>query len=550
MIVVGIGGFFHDFNAAALCLESGRVAAAEEERFSRRKHHPVMGTAQTSVDCLRYVLDEVGAGFGDVAHVAFSDLADHPLKSFLRGLFPRARFHDVHHQMCHAAAAYYSSGWRDGAAILALDGFGDDSSGVLAVGEGHRLRPLRYVDIANSIGLEYLRVTYQIGMGAFGAEGKTQGLAPYGTPRFLDDYLREVVFRDDGTVELSDRLRNMKGYLGGELYLETKSLFNDFIADHVARRFDDEPLEQPHIDMAASVQALLDRVAVHAAGRLRAETGADQLVLGGGVALNSTMNGVVRRQAGFRDIRPHPSASDRGNGLGAALYVANTVLDQPFVLDQPLIYAGRRFDDEAVEAAIRARSLPLEAVEDPAVAAAALLAEGAIIGWFQGRSELGARALGSRSILADPRRAEMKDDLNRRVKHREWFRPFAPAVPIEHASIWFDLDGPLPHMTETVKIRAGKGAGIAAACHVDETARVQTVRQEDNPLYHRLLQDFGRRTGVPVVINTSFNDADEPIVDTPDDALNCLEATDLDFLVMGRFLVPGRRRRSGEEQKP
>jgi len=536
MIVLGIGGFFHDFNAAAVNLSTGQVSAMEEERFSRKKHHPIMGATSTSLDAVRFVLEQVGGTLDGVKFIALCDVQTHPLLPFLAAQCPKATIYHIDHHTCHAAAAYYSSG-MDNAAIVSLDGFGDLKGGLLAHGEGRHLRPVRSISMADSIGLEYLRVTYQIGLGSFGSEGKTQGLAPYGKPIHFEDYMNEIKLLDDGTFHLSDKLKKMQAYIDGEHYVEEKSLFNDFISARVQRRFKDEPIEQTHMDMAASIQKVLDTVAVHSSKQLRAATGAPDLVLTGGVAQNSTMNGVLLASGLYRNVYAHPSSSDRGNALGAALYFVNQYLDEDVRLPGPLLYAGGAYDESVVRSAATQRGVELARLSAPAREAAGLMAEGLIVGWFQGRSELGARALGNRSITADPRKAENKDIINSKVKHREWFRPFAPSVLEEHAAAWFELDRPLPHMQFTVPVQEDKRTLVPAITHVDNSARVQTVNKAANPLWHELISEFHARTGVPLVVNTSFNDAGDPIVETPGDALDCLLKSDLDCVIMGDLIA-------------
>lgn len=536
MIIVGIGGFFHDFNAAAVDTRTGRISAAEEERFSRKKHHKIMGAPTSSYDCIRHCLAEIGKGFEDVDVLVHSDEADHPLKAFLAGLFPNAKVAACHHHVSHAYAAWGSSGMED-AAVLVLDGFGDGKSGLLGRGHGTRIEPLAFWPLEDSIGLEFLRATFQLGLGSFGSEGKTQGLAAYGEPRFFDAYMNEITLNDDGTARLSGALRNMDGFIAGEHYVDAKILFNDFILDHINRRFSDEPLEQEHMDFAASAQAMLNAVALHAATALKRQTGCRNLVVGGGVALNSTMNGVLIASGLFDTVYAHPSASDRGNGLGAALWYLGEVMGEPSPLKEPLIYTGQAFTRAEIEAAVAKAGLSGTVLADPARTAAGLMVEGHIVGWFQGRSELGARALGDRSILADPRVAENKDILNRKVKHREGFRPFAPSVLDEHGAEWFALPCALPYMTMTADVLPEKRALVPTITHVDGSARVQTVRKDRNPKYHEVISAFHALTGVPMVVNTSFNDSGDPIVETPADAIDCFLKSDLDCVIMEDVLI-------------
>lgn len=531
MVIVGVGGFFHDFNAAAYDTRSGAICAAEEERFSRQKHHKIMGAETSSHDCISHCLRMIGKGYDDVDVVVYSDETDYPLKRFLAGLFPNARFSSCHHHVSHAYAAWGASGMED-AAILCLDGFGDGRSGLLAHGKAGKVEPVAFLPLEDSIGLEFLRVTFHLGLGTFGSEGKTQGLAPYGEPRFYDAYMNEIVLLDDGTVRLSAALRNMDSFIAGEHYADARILFNDFIVDTINRRFADEPLEQDHMDFAASAQEMLNSVALHAARALKRQTGSRNLVVAGGVALNSTMNGVLARSGLFDRVYAHPSASDRGNGLGAVFHHVGAELGEASPLSEPQVYTGQSFSRQQIEDAVSAAGLQAIRLPDPCRTAAGLLVEGHIVGWFQGRSELGARALGNRSILADPRVAGNKDVLNRKVKHREAFRPFAPSVLAEEAHRYFDCVGDLSYMTMTADVLPDQRAVIPAVTHVDGSARVQTVTQARNPRYYELISRFRDLTGVPVVVNTSFNDSGDPIVETPADAIDCFKKSDLDCVIM------------------
>jgi carbamoyltransferase len=534
MKMVAIGGFFHDFNAAACDLKTGRFATAEEERFSRIKHHKIMGAKETSIDCLRYCLSEISADFEDIEVVVLSDEEVHQLQPFIEKLFPNAKIAHVHHHMAHSALAYFSSG-SDDAAILTLDGFGDGKSGLLAHGRGNAIEPIIFHDLENSIGLEYLRATFNLGLGSFGSEGKTQGLAAYGEPRFYEDYMNEIKFDGNGNITLSPKLKNMEGYMSGEHYIEEKSLFNDFILSQIDRRFPDEKYEQQHLDMAASIQKVLDTVGLEFAKVLAAKTDAKTLVISGGVALNSTMNGVIMNSGLFETVLPHPSSSDRGNALGALMYYLAHELDHRLDMDEPFVYGGQSFGDDEIKSAFASLGVNAKKLDDPAATAANWLAENNIVGWFQGRSELGARALGNRSILADPRQADNKDVLNAKVKHREWFRPFAPSVLAERQGEYFDTPYDLPHMTMTVMVRKEKHSVVPTITHEDGTARIQSVTVKQNPLYHRLISNFDQLTGVPLVVNTSFNDNDEPIVESPEDAILCFQKTGMDRLIVGSY---------------
>ena len=536
-IALGVGGFFHDFNAGAIDLDTLEVSAAEEERFSRRKHHSILGADKSSIACIQHCLDSLNANFEDVRYLALSDEENHPIKSFICNLFPNAQVFHVNHHLSHAALAYYSSG-ADSAAIAVLDGFGDGMGGVLAIGEGSKITPLKWLPIEHSIGLEYLRVTYQLGLGSFGSEGKTQGLAPYGEPTLFEHYLNEIKLDKDGFWELSPQLQQMEAYLEGAHYIEEKSLFNDFLLNNMGRRFPNEPYTQENYNVARSIQEVLNYLALHATKTLRNSCSADTLVLSGGVALNSTMNGVLEESNLFTNVFAHPSASDRGNGLGAVLYALNNELSIPISFDKPIIYAGQSFSDKDIIRTLDAENIGYETVSCPSTVAAQLIASGNTVGWFQGKSELGARALGNRSILADPRKKEMKDTINEKIKHREWFRPFAPVCPDEYVSEYFETtSGAMPYMTMTTQVRLESRDKIPAVTHADGSARLQTLSKEFNAPYHKILTEFNKITDCPVVINTSFNDSGDAIVESPYDAVQCLRKTGLDYLVIGQQVI-------------
>ena len=536
MIILGIGGFFHDFNAAALNTETGAISTFEEERFSRIKHHPILGASESSIDSILYVLDQVGGTLDTVKFVIFSDIQHHPISNFLLQKLRFATAYHIDHHLCHAAAAYYSSGYTD-AAILSLDGFGDLKGGLLAYGNGQTIENLKSIGMEDSIGMEFLRVTYQIGLGSYGAEGKTQGLAPYGKPRYYDDYMKEIQLHENGSFSLSAKLKRLQEYIEGEHYLEEKSLFNDFIAEKIVRRFSHEPITQDHMDMASSIQKVLNEVALHCVKSLKHITSSKNLVLTGGVAQNSSMNGHLLQSEIFNNVYAHPSSSDRGTALGAVLYFANMYLGRNTMLKGPMIYAGPEYSDSEIANQLNICGLKYKILNEPEKEAAKMIAQGEIVGWFQGRSEVGARALGNRSILGDPRKKDNIDIINTKVKHREWFRPFAPSVLEPLAEEWFELDRPLPHMQFTVNVRGDKRDLVPAITHVDGSARVQTVSREFNPTYFNLISEFHHLTGVPMLIDTSFNDAGDPIVESPRDAIDCLLKTDLDCVILSNILV-------------
>lgn len=538
MLVLGIGGFMHDYNCCLIDVDKQRVAMAEAERISRRKHHPL----REGEDVLPPVLKcckELGVKPRHIDVVVFGHTDKFACKEWLRKQFKKAKFVEVDHHLCHAAGAFFSSPY-DEALIVSVDGFGDGSSALIARGDGCVIEEISRISDENSIGLEYLRATYHLGLGGYGAEGKTQGLAPYGEPTLFEDYMNEIEVTADGGLRLSARLRSPSSALAVEGgYLNTQLMTNSFLDDYGPRRIDPEPLTDDHKNLAASIQKVLEHVVEDICLTGKRVTGQSNLVLSGGVVMNSSLNGRLLRGGAFAGIYALPMASDRGIGLGAALYYVHAALGAPRFFTLKDVFYGGAVDERSAIKAMKKGGLKVARTSDIHAAAAAAIAEGKIIGWVQGRSEMGARALGNRSILADPRKAEMKDIVNERVKHREWFRPFAPAVLAPHAAQYFRFpDGvaDLSYMTFTVEAGDGIAERIPATVHVDNTARVQTVSADVNPDFARLIGCFHDLTGVPVLMNTSFNDMGEPIVETAQNAVATFLNADMDLLCIGKVM--------------
>jgi carbamoyltransferase len=580
--ILGLSCFYHD-SAAALLEDGAIVAAAQEERFTRKRHDDDF-PARAVAYCLR----EAGISIGDVGLVAFYDkpflkffdriidtwLAAAPggLPAFRAALpawaggklwMRRAlRKHlgyagpilfPMHHES-HAASAFLPSPFAE-AAVVTLDGVGEWQTTTIAHGKGNDFEILSEIRFPHSLGLLYSAFTYYTGFKVNSGEYKVMGLAPYGEPRYVKTILDNLIdLREDGSFRL-----NMEyfGYLGG--LAMTNARFHRLFGGPPRRP--ESPLTQREMDLARSVQEVAEtavmRICKHAAGL----TGSRNLCLAGGVALNCVANGKVLRSGRFDRVWIQPAAGDAGGALGAALLAHHRFRGQARVPDPKDSMRGAllgpAYDDAAIEALLRERGAPYRRLEGEALyeAAADALAQGQVIGWFQGRMEFGPRALGARSILADARRPEMQREVNLRIKFREGFRPFAPAVLRERVGEWFALEGDSPYMLLTAQVKEEKrgapvpadvkgfdmlkavGGRIPAATHVDGSARVQTVDAERNPAFHRLLQAFERKTGCPVLVNTSFNVRGEPIVCTPYDAYLCFMRTGLDALVMGSFLL-------------
>jgi carbamoyltransferase len=580
MDVLGINAFHGD--AAAVLIRDGVVVAAvEEERLNRVKHW-----AGFPARAIRAVLAEGGTDLAGVAHVAVSrdpraHLLDKALFAFRRrpGLaavkdrlqnlrhvtdlparllgLGAGRFagtaHNVEHHRAHAASSFYCSPFEE-AACLTVDGFGDFLSSMAAVGRGARLEVLDEVMFPHSLGILYTAVTQFLGFPGYGDEYKVMALASFGRPALLDTMGKIVRLTDDGRFETDvDFFRH-----AGEGVTMSWEDGAPSLGPLFSPRFEEEfgpprvagaALTERDHDLAASLQAVYEEALFHRLRWLRKKTGSTSLCLAGGCALNSVANGKVEGETGFRDVFVQPAAGDAGTALGAAQYVWHQVLGRPRARVMDHAYWGLGFAEDRLLAALRERipgfasgraeGARVERVADEAALyrdTAAALAQGRIVGWYQGRSEWGPRALGNRSILADPRRGDIKDVLNARIKRREPFRPFAPSVLEERAADWFEHPGRDPFMVKVRAVRPAMRDRIPAVVHVDGTARLQTVSREQNPRFWALIRAFDEATGVPLLLNTSFNE-NEPIVNTPEEALDCFLRTRMDRLVLGDFVV-------------
>ncbi len=457
----------------------------------------------------------------------------------------RVQVHRVEHHRAHMASSFFVSPFER-AALVSIDGFGDFVSTMWGVGCGNTIAVHDWVEFPHSMGLLYTAITQYLGFPKYGDEFKVMGLAPYGEPEYLDRLrtLVRVKPNDRFELDLAYFVHHSEGVsmtwesgaptIGDVFSTKLEALLGP-------RRRPGEPLEARHRNIAASLQALLEEVVLGLLRTVAVKTGLTDLCLAGGVALNCTMNGKILAETPFERVYIQPAAYDAGTSLGAALYVKHHTLGAPrdFVMDHT--YWGLEYTREACRAALDAQKLPYRELSEDALAeqAAALIADGNIVGWFQGRFEWGPRALGNRSIVCDPRNPSMKDHLNRRIKHRESFRPFAPSVLEERAGEWFEQASASPFMLMTCHVRRDKQALVPAITHVDGTARQQTVSRTTNPRYWSLIHAFERRTGVPIVLNTSFNE-NEPVVNTPEEAVACFLRNDMDVLALGPHLVTKR----------
>ena len=572
MNILGINAY-HGDASAALLVDGQLVAAVEEERFTRVKH-------DTSFphQAIRYCLDEAGLRPEDIDHFALSrnpkanlgKRVVHALKDRagrqvatrrvgnLRKILNaketladglgvpegslKAKPHFVEHHLAHIASSFYVSPFER-AAVLSIDGFGDMISAMWGIGDGGRLKILGEVAFPHSLGVYYTAVTQFLGFPKYGDEYKVMGLASYGEPTYLDEFRTIVESSGLGyDLNLAAFRHHIEGaamtWDGGSPELpplwgpEMERLLGP------ARVDPDAPLEERHMNIAATLQRRLEEVVLGMLRELHAQTGVEALCMAGGVALNCVVNGKILDETPFRDLYIQPAAYDGGTSVGAAAYVAHHDLGAPraFVMDHA--YWGPEYGDAGMKAALEGTGVAYEEMPtDKAIARTAdALADGGVVGWYQGRVEFGPRALGNRSILTDPRRPEMKDILNARIKHREPFRPFAPVILEERTGEYFDRSYPSPFMLLTYDVLPEKRDVIPAPTHVDGTGRLQTVRRDQNERYYDLISAFDDRTGVPVLLNTSFNE-NEPICLTPEEAVNTFVRTKMDLLVLGNFVA-------------
>jgi len=576
MNILGLNAYHGD--ASVALFTNGHLASAmEEERFSRLKHQAGF-PALSAMHALRHSsasardLDHIAISRDPSAHIHkklmfalsqgprlatvrdrltnVSKLGD--IKSVLAASIGveeadiRAQVHRVEHHRAHMASSFFVSPFER-AALLSIDGFGDFVSTMWGQGCGNKIDAADWVEFPHSMGLLYTAITQYLGFPKYGDEFKVMGLAPYGEPEYLDRLRQLVRVKPNGGFEL-DLSYFLHHSEGVNMTWESGSpSIGDVFSPKLEREFGrrrrpDEQVDSRHHNMAASLQALLEEVVLGLLRKIADKTGQKDLYLAGGVALNCTMNGKILSETPFERVYIQPASYDAGTSLGAALYVKHQILGAPRDFTMEHTYWGLEYSREACLSALNAHGLPYRELCDEALADAAadLIANGNILGWYQGRFEWGPRALGNRSIVCDPRNASMKDHLNRRIKHREGFRPFAPSVLEERAGDWFEMAEASPFMLMTCQVRREQQAHVPAITHVDGTARQQTVSKSTNPKYWGLIHAFERKTGVPVVLNTSFNE-NEPVVNTPEEGVSCYLRNDMDVLALGPFLVEKKR---------
>jgi len=578
VLILGINAYHGDSSACLIC--DGRlVAAAEEERFRRIKHW-----AGFPSESIRYCLAEASADLSAVDQVAINNdpganfwrkawfaLSHRPdprlvfdrlanrlrrrsVDDLLRNEFSSHQFpgrvHHVEHHLAHLASAFLVAPF-DEALAVSVDGFGDFASAAWGVGHGTEIDIDGKVYFPHSLGIYYQAMTQYLGFPHYGDEYKIMGLAPYGEPRYLNQMRRIVKLEEDGTFRLNLQYfrhhREKVEYAWDNGSPVVGCLYTRTLEELLGpARASKEPINQTHKDLARSVQAMYEEAFFHLLNHLHARHGINSLALAGGCAMNSVANGKIYRRTPIRRVYIQSAAGDAGGAIGAAMTLWHRLRDSPRngVMDHA--YWGPQYNDEQIDAVLQCKTEALQAqdcsvdrITDEAVlcrSTADAIAKGKVVGWFQGRMEWGPRALGNRSILGDPRRADMKDILNLKIKRRESFRPFAPSVLREAVPEWFETDDDVPFMMEVFQIRDNKRSVIPAVTHVDGSGRLQTVHRGTNPRYYRLIEEFARLTGVPMVLNTSFNE-NEPVVCRPEEALDCFLRTRMDVLVLGSWYI-------------
>lgn len=596
MKILGISAYYHD-SAAALVVDGNIVAAAQEERFSRKKHDH-----RFPINAVKYCLNEAGIDASKLDYVAFYDkpflkferlletyltYAPIGIQSFIKAMplwikeklwmkelikneigFEGKVLFPEHHES-HAASAFFASPFQD-AAFLTIDGVGEWTTTSYGTGEGNKINLIADIKFPHSIGLLYSAFTYYTGFKVNSGEYKVMGLAPYGEPKYVDTILNELMdLKEDGSFKL-----NMKYFNFAAGLTMTNGKFHKLFGREP--RQPEGKLTQMDMDLARSVQDVTDEVMLRLARHIKKETNKDYLCLAGGVALNCVANGKVLRENIFKDIWIQPAAGDAGGALGAALFTWYQYLNNERNADnkndfQNGSYLGPEYSNEEIKNFLEKRKFPYKELNEEELIrkSADLIAEENVIGWFQGRMEFGPRALGNRSIIGDARSTKMQSIMNLKIKYRESFRPFAPSVLEEKVSDYFEIDRPSPYMLLVADVKNERQkrmsdeedklfgidklnivrSDIPAITHIDYSARIQSVSKETNPLYHKLISEFDKKYGCGVIINTSFNVRGEPIVRSPLEAYTCFMRTEMDYLVLGNFLLDKKEQPELKEDK-
>ncbi|MGN6605077.1 MAG: carbamoyltransferase family protein [Ginsengibacter sp.] len=573
MIILGINAYHAD-SSAAILVNGKLIAAIEEERLERKKHWA--GFPEKSIE---FCLKEAGIELQDVDYIAIGRdpkakfankliyLAKNPVGSYsaigerimnsrkvasiendladFSGLKKSAfekKIVQVEHHRSHLASSFFASPFEE-AACVSIDGSGDFTTTMTAIGKGNQIKILDSIDFPHSLGLFYTAFTQLLGFPHYGDEYKVMGMAPYGEPKYVDKLQQLIHLKDDGLfqLDLSFFRKASKGFIsyGKDHVPLVAPLFNDkMISVFGAVRVKGAPLEQYHKDLAASVQKMTEQTIFHILNAIQRKTGMENLCLAGGVIQNSVANGKIIDSTGFQNIYIPPAAHDAGIAIGAALYVHNQLYRKERIPAIRSAYTGSHSTNDEIKNYLISKGIHFSELPDEILfnKITDCLVKGGVVGWFSGRAEFGPRALGGRSILADPRRADAKEILNSKIKRRETFRPFAPSILKEFTSEYFHCDEEVPFMEKVSSIRKEKRKEIPAVTHVDGSGRLQTVDQLTSPRYYGLIENFRNKTGIPILLNTSFNE-NEPIVNSPEDALNCFLRTEMDMLAMENILI-------------
>ncbi len=560
MVILGLNYYFHD-STACLVKDGDLIVAIEEERLNRDKHTQVFPEL-----AIKKCLDIAGLDYSDIDKIAVSIkptthwlkkviyviknlkvfmpfIGHHLVNAYAKqrrfklwynkiwnGGINDPKIYFIEHHLTHVGGTFYVSPYKK-AALLGIDGSGEWATTWLGYGEGNNITRFGESFFPNSLGSFYETITQFCGFKPNYDEGKTMGLAPLGDPNVYKEQVSKMV-----QVNSKGKLKVDLSYFNYQ-YLIKDRYSKKFLKIFGAPRNPEGKFEDNHINAAAAFQHVLEDRVIEICNILYNKTKADYLVISGGVSLNSVMNGRIVKETPFKDVYVMPAAGDNGTAIGAAYYLYNGILKQPrnFIHNNP--YLGTEYSNKEIKAVIDGAKLNAEYVDNICEKAASLLAEGKIIGWFEGAMEIGPRALGSRSILANPAFLDMKEKINSEVKHREAYRPFAPSALVESFKEYFDLEVEAPFMLKVCNVRKDKRHIIPAVTHVDGSARLQTVNKNIHPLYYKVIKELGKKTGVPVVLNTSFNIQGEPVVESPKDALRCFYSTGLDALIIGNYVL-------------
>ena len=572
LIILGVNAYHAD--ASAAIFKNGElIAAIEEERLTRVKH-----TAGFPGKAIEFCLKEAGVSWEDITHIAVGrdpkakfyskvKYALTHLSTNISGIkdrfsnrskinsiaqdfahlsrkdksFFEKKIKNLEHHRSHLASAFFASGY-DEAACISIDGSGDFTTTMLGMGKNNKIQVLSSVDFPHSLGIFYTACTQWLGFPHYGDEYKVMGMAPYGEPTFVPQLRKMIQATDDGLfkLDMSYFKRVEQGIItyNEENLPQVATLYSGkMVEEFGAARKAEEPLTQLHKDFAASVQEITEEIIFHLLHHLHKITNCDTLCIAGGVAQNSVANGKIISHTPFKEVYVPSAGHDAGISIGAALYLQHQMLGLPASkISSP--YTGSKFSNEEIENLLKSESIHYTKMEGEALydVVSDCIIAGGVVGWFTGRAEFGPRALGGRSILADPRRADAKDILNLKIKRRESFRPFAPSILEEYTADYFTMDAAVPFMEKVYPIKEEKRALIPAVTHVNGTGRLQTVNKEVSPRYHALISSFHQKTGVPILLNTSFNE-NEPIVNAPIEALNCFLRTNMDMLVLENCVI-------------